>query len=100
MTAARQPPGADQSALEIRHALVTELLANGLSPRPGRTLNTKALAERIAELLGAFAARKVAEAVAERDELIAALRGVLKEADRRTDAFDRAHAALARAEAP
>jgi hypothetical protein len=64
MTAARQPRGTDPSALEIGHALVTELLANGLSPLPGRTLNTKALAERIAELLGAFAARKVAEAVA------------------------------------
>jgi len=35
-------------------------------------------------------------ALAENDELRAALTGVLAEADRKTDAFDRAHAALER----
>ena len=89
MTAGRQPPG-DACQEPSADALAQARLWIG----------EPVLQRGLARMFDAFAARKVAEAAAARDELIAALRGVLKEADRRTDAFARARAALAKAETP
>jgi hypothetical protein len=54
----------------------------------------------IKAVLPALTAIRAEAAATERDELIAALRGVVRVADRRTDEFDRARAALAKADKP
>jgi hypothetical protein len=71
-----------------REANTIEFLPAG---RPG---TTEVIVHRVDEPEADANAALIAMAVNLHDELVAALRGVLKEADRRTNAFDRARAVL------